>query len=170
MKPLGATTARLKAMLDDPDVAVAILSPPQTATAQQAGLKNLGTAVSVVGPYQSDAGWVLRSWGQANGDTLTRYIQANIEGIRWALNPANRTALTNLLMQRLKQPQDIIEESLKASMDQNGYAPDAQLDMKGFENTLKLRADMLGTWGGSPPPPASKYLDLSYYQKALAGL
>jgi ABC-type nitrate/sulfonate/bicarbonate transport system substrate-binding protein len=170
VKPLGATTARLKAMQDDPDVAVAILSPPQTAMAQQAGLKNLGTAVSVVGPYQSDAGWVLRAWGQANGDTLTRYIQANIEGIRWALNPANRTALTNLLMQRLKQPQDIIEESLKVSVDQNSYAPDAQLDMKGFENTLKLRADMLGTWGGNPPPPASRYLDLSYYQKALAGL
>jgi ABC-type nitrate/sulfonate/bicarbonate transport system substrate-binding protein len=170
VKPLGAPMARLKAMQDDPDVAVAILSPPQTAIAQKAGLRNLGTAVSVVGPYQSDAGWVLRSWGQANGDTLTRYIQANIEGIRWALNPANRTALTSLLMERLKQPQDIIEESLKVSVDQKGYAPDAQLDMKGFENTLKLRADMLGTWGGKPPPPVSKYLDLSYYQKALAGL
>ena len=42
--------------------------------------------------------------------------------------------------------------------------------MTGFENALKLRADMLGTWGGNPPPPASKYLDLSHYQKALAGL
>lgn len=170
VKPLGARMARLKAMQDDPDVAVAILSPPQTAMARKAGLKNLGTAVSVVGPYQSDAGWVLRSWGQANGDTLTRYIQANIEGIRWALNPANRSALTNLMVQRLKQPQDIVEESLKVSVDQHGYAPDAQLDMKGFENTLKLRAELLGTWGTSPPPPASKYLDLSYYQKALAGL
>ena len=170
VKPLGAPMARLKAMQDDPDVAVAILSPPQTAMAEKAGLKNLGTAVSVVGPYQSDAGLVLRSWGQANGDTLTRYIQANIEGIRWALNPANRTALTNLLIQRLNQPQDIIEESLKLSVDQKGYAPDAQLDIKGFENTLKLRANMLGTWGGNPPPPTSKYLDLSYYQKALAGL
>jgi hypothetical protein len=34
---------------------------------------------------------------------------------------------------------------------------------------LKLRADMLGTWGGSPPP-AEKYLDMSYYERALAGL
>ena len=73
-------------------------------------------------------------------------------------------------MERLKQPQDIIEESLKVSLDQNGYAPDAQIDMAGFENALKLRADMLGTWGGNPAPPPSKYLDLSYYQRALAGL
>ena len=27
------------------------------------------------------------SWGKANADTLTRYIQANVEGIRWALDP-----------------------------------------------------------------------------------
>ena len=42
--------------------------------------------------------------------------------------------------------------------------------MRGFENTLKLRAEMLGTWSGNPPPPTGKYLDLSYYQRALAGL
>jgi len=170
VKPLGAPLARLQAMASDPNIAVAILSPPQTAMAQKAGLKNFGTAVSVIGPYQSDAGWVLRSWGEANADTLVRYIQANIEGSRWALNPANRAALTALLVERLKQPPDIIEQSLKVSLDQNGYAPDARFDMAGFENALKLRADMLGTWGGNPPPPASKYLDLSHYQKALAGL
>lgn len=170
VRPFGAPMARLKAMQDDPEVAVAILSPPQNAMAEKVGLKNLGTAVSVVGPYQSDAGWVLRSWGQANADVLVRYIQANIEGIRWALNPANRAALTGLLVERLKQPQDIIERSLAGSLDQQGFAVDAAFDMKGFENTLRLRADMLGTWGGSPPPPASKYLDLSYYQRALAGL
>ncbi len=85
------------------------------------------------------------------------------------MNPANRAALTTLLIEKLKQPQDIIEESLKVSLDQKGYATDARIDMAGFENALKLRAEMLGTWGGNPPPP-SKYLDLSYYQRALAGL
>ena len=34
---------------------------------------------------------------------------------------------------------------------------------------LKLRATHLGTWGGNPPDPA-KYIDLTYYQKALAGM
>ena len=32
---------------------------------------------------------------------------------------------------------------------------------------LKLRAELLGTWGGTPPSP-EKYLDLSYYERALA--
>jgi ABC-type nitrate/sulfonate/bicarbonate transport system substrate-binding protein len=169
VRALGAPLARMQAMQNDPNMAVAILNPPQTAVAQKAGLKNLGLAVSVIGPYQADSGWVLRSWGQANGDTLIRYIQANIEGSRWVFNPANRPALVSLLAERLKQPPDIIEESLKGSLDQNGYAPDARLDIKGFENTLKLRAEMLGTWGGGPPPSPGKYLDLSYYERALAG-
>ena len=40
---------------------------------------------------------------------------------------------------------------------------------EGFRNVLRLRADMLGTWGGKPPAP-EKYLDLSYYDRALKGL
>jgi len=169
VKAIGATHLRIQAMMKDKSIAASILSPPATIPAQRAGLKNFGTAVSVVGPYQSDAGWVLRSWGQANADTLTRYIQANVEGIRWVMNPANRAALTSLLAEKMKQPPEVIEQALQGSLDQKAYATDAQIDMKGFETVLKLRAEMLGTWGGSPPPP-SKYLDLSYYQRALAGL
>ena len=170
VKPVGGTDARLKGLTTDPEAVAGMLSPPQNVMGERAGLKDLGTAVSVIGPYQSDSGWVLRSWGTANADTLVRYIQANVEGIRWALNPANRTALVSLLSERFKLPPDMVEGVLRRSVDQKGFAVDAQFDMKGFENVLKLRADMLGTWGSNPPPPASKYLDLSYYQRALAGL
>ena len=170
VNPVGGTDARLQAMTTNSNAVAGMLSPPQDAMGARAGLKNFGNAVSVIGPYQSDAGWVLRSWGSANADTLVRYIQANVEGIRWVLNPANRAALTSLLSERFKLPPDVVEQVLKNSVDQNGFAVDAAFDVKGFENTLKLRAEMLGTWGGNAPPPASKYLDLSYYQRALAGL
>lgn len=167
--PVGATHLRLAAMLKDKTYSAAMLSPPGSIQAANAGLKDLGSAVSVVGPYQSDGGWVLRSWGKANADTLTRYIQANIEGIRWALNPANRAALTAVVAGRLKLPPDVVAESLKLADDQKGFATDARFDLEGFRNVLKLRADMLGTWGGKPPAP-EKYLDLSYYDRALKGL
>jgi ABC-type nitrate/sulfonate/bicarbonate transport system substrate-binding protein len=121
----------------------------------------------VIGPYQSDGGWVLRSWGQANGDVLTRYIQANIEGIRWALNPANKAAMVAILAERLKLANEVAAESFTFS--QNGFAADSKFDLDGFKNSLKLRAEMLGTWGGTPPAP-DKYLDFSYYQRALASM
>ena len=167
--PVGATHLRLQAMLKDKTYSAAMLSPPGSIQAENAGLRDLGSAVSVVGPYQSDGGWVLRSWGKANADTLTRYIQANIEGIRWALDPKNRAALTAVVAGRLKLPPDVVAESLKLADAQQGFATDARFDLEGFRNVLRLRADMLGTWGGKPPAP-DKYLDLSYYDRALKGL
>ncbi|HEY6255253.1 MAG TPA: ABC transporter substrate-binding protein [Xanthobacteraceae bacterium] len=169
VKAVGGSPQRFAALSKDKTYAAAILNPPFTLQAQDAGLKELGAAIDVVGPYQSDGGWVLRSWAKANEDTLTRYIQANIEGMRFALNPANAPAMSGILAERLKLPPEIAARSLKFVLDKKGFAPDARFDMEGFRNVLKLRAEMLGTWGGTPPA-SEKYLDLSYYQRALAGL
>src|SRR5260370_25567518 len=100
---------------------------------------------------------------------MVRYIQANIEGIIFALSHENKAAMTATIAERLKLPQDIAARSLQLVLDQKGFATDAKFDMEGFRNVLKLRADLLGTWGGMPPAP-DKYLHLSYYQRALAGL
>ncbi len=69
VKAIGATHCASQAMLNDKNIAAAILSPPADHSGAARRSENFGTAVSVVGPYQSDAGWVLRSWGQANADT-----------------------------------------------------------------------------------------------------
>jgi len=167
---VGATHLRLQAMTKDPaNAAAGILSPPLSVTAEDAGLKNMGAVTDVIGPYQSDTGFVLRSWANANGDKLVRYIQANIEGLRWALNPANRAALVEVVAGRLKMTPTVVTRSLQFADAQKAYAVDARIDMEGFRNVLRLRADMLGTWGGKPPAP-DKYLDLSYYDRALKGL
>ena len=169
VKPVGASFLRYQAMVKDKTYAASMLNPPFSMQGLRAGLKDFGSAVDVIGPYQSDGGWVLKNWGQANSDALVRYIQANIEGIRWALNPANKAAMTAIVAERLKLPNDVAAETLQFALDQKGFAVDAKFDMDGFRNSLKLRADILGTWGGTPPA-AEKYLDLSYYQRALAGL
>src|SRR5262249_62061683 len=161
------SSGRLEAMTKEDSVAVWILNPPFSLQAVHGGLKDFGAAVSVIGLYQSDGGWVLRSWGQANGDVLTRYIQANIEGIRWALNPANKAAMVAILAERLKVANEVAAESFTFS--QNGFAVDSKFDLDGFKNSLKLQAEMLGTWGGTPPAP-DKYLDFTYYQRALASM
>jgi ABC-type nitrate/sulfonate/bicarbonate transport system substrate-binding protein len=124
----------------------------------------------MLGPYQSGSTFVLRSWAQANSDTLVRYITAFIEGSRWVRNPANKADVVALLADRLKLPAEVAEQSYKIALDPvSGIVTDARFDLDGFRNTLKLRAEILGTWGGTPPAP-EKYLDFSYYQKALAGL
>jgi ABC-type nitrate/sulfonate/bicarbonate transport system substrate-binding protein len=169
VKGVGATRQRLQAMTSDKAIAAGMLSPPLSLQAARAGFKDFGSAVAVVGPYQSDSGLVMRTWAQVNADTLVRYIQANVQGIRWAFEPTNRAAVVDLLADRLKQPKEAATEMFKHALDQRAYAVDAAFDLDGFRNVLKLRAEMLGTWGGTPPAP-DKYLDFSYYRKALAGL
>jgi hypothetical protein len=48
-----------------------------------------------------------------------------------------------------------------------GFAGDAEVDLKGFENVLKLRAVVEAAWGGKPPV-AARYLDLSFYNQAVS--
>ncbi len=170
VKAVGGTPLRLAAMLKDKSLAAAMLNPPFSINGERAGLKNLGSAVDVIGPYQSGAAWVMRPWAQAHADLLVKYIQADIEGLRWALAPANKQAAIALLAERLKLPQDIVAATYEMAADPaQGFAKDAKFNIDGFRNVLKLRAEMLGTWGGTPPAP-DKYLDFSYYQRALAGL
>jgi ABC-type nitrate/sulfonate/bicarbonate transport system substrate-binding protein len=113
---------------------------------------------------------VLRSWAEANAATLERYLAAYIESLRWVLNPANRAEAVALLAERLKIAADVAEATYdRAAEPVNGLAPDARLDMDGFRNVLALRAEIQGAWGGKAPDP-NRYIDLSYYQRALAAL
>jgi len=170
VKQVGATFRRAEAITQDKTLSASMLNPPFSIRAEKAGLKNMGSAVKTIGPYQATGGFVMRAWAKANEDTLVKYLQAYVEGVRWALDPKNKTEAIGLLAERLKLPEDVAAQSYAIATDAvEGYDKDAQIDLEGFRNVLKLRATHLGTWGGNPPDPA-KYLDLSYYQKALAGM
>src|SRR2546425_9998844 len=171
VRPVGGTPTRLEAMTKDKaNAAAPVLGPPVSFRAAQAGLKDMGAAAKAIGSYQSDGAFVMREWAKANGDTLVRYIRAYLEGRRWALDPKNKVEAIALLADRLKLAPDIAAQSYAVATDPaEGMAKDAKFDMEGFKNVLKLRAEIEGQWGGSPPA-AEKYLDLSYYEKALTGL
>ena len=165
--PVGATPKRLEAMVKDKALVAAILNPPSTINARKAGLKSLGTAVSALGAYQATAAFARRDWAQANIDTLVKYLQAYIEGVRWTLDIKHKPEAISLMVERLKMPADVAEEAYMIAVDpKDGLAKDAALDMEGVKNVLKLR----GQFENGTPAAAEKYIDLSYYQKALAGL
>jgi len=170
VKVVGATFRRLDAIRGDKTIAASMLNPPFSVLAQKAGLKNLGSAVKSVGPYQATGGFVMRAWAKQNEATLVKYLAAYVEGVRWALDPANKEHAIRLLMDRLKLAEDVATAAYTYAVDPaEGFAKDGKVDIEGFRNVLKLRAQHLGTWGGTPPAQ-ERYIDLSYYQKAFAGL
>jgi ABC-type nitrate/sulfonate/bicarbonate transport system substrate-binding protein len=167
VKPVGATIKRLAAMQEDKAVAGTMMNPPFSLLAMKGGMRDLGAAATLIGAYQATGGAVLRSWAKGNPDVLARYLQAYVEGLRWALDPRNKDAAIKLFADNLKLPPEIAAATYAVAADPAaGMARDAGFDLEGFKNVLKLRAD----WTGAAPGAPDKYLDLSYYQKALAGL
>jgi NitT/TauT family transport system substrate-binding protein len=170
VNPVGATGARLAAMKTDKSNVAGIMNVPFNFQARAAGLKDMGTAYTAVGPYQSDSIVVMRDWAGVHRDMVVRYIKAVVEGRRWILDPANKVEATALIVDRLKQAPEIAAQVYAAVTDPaQGFAKDAKLDMAGLSNVLQLRAELEGQWGGHPPPP-DKYVDLSYYSEAMASL
>ncbi len=169
-KSVGATPLRLAAMLEDRTAAAAILNLPFRILAERAGLKNMGEAVGLIGPYLSTAGFVMRSWRLANADLLIRYIQAYVAGLRWATDAANRKEAIGLLTRHLHIEPDVAASAYTiATAPGMGFAKDAVVDLAGLENVLKIRAETEGQWGGKAPDPR-QYLDLSFHARALAGM
>lgn len=173
VNPVGGTGQRIAAMRKDKANAWAgMVSPPLSVQVVKEGaFKSLGSANAVVGEYQADSIVVMRGWAKKNEDVLIRYLRANIEGSRWALDPANRVEVVKLLESRLKLSNELAADVLAAGLDRKagGFAKDLAFNMEGFKTVLTLRAELLGQWGGKPPAP-DKFLDMSYYQKALSGL
>jgi ABC-type nitrate/sulfonate/bicarbonate transport system substrate-binding protein len=164
VRALGGTSIRLDSMTKDKAIAAAIMNPPFSIQAVRAGLKDFGEVATALGAYQGTAVFTLRSWGKANADTLTKYLQAYIEGLRWAFDSRNKPEAVALLARRLNIPDDVAALSYDSTKD--GFDRDGAINMDGVRNVLRLRSEFAG---GKPAAPEN-YLDLSYYQKAVAGL
>ena len=168
LKLAGGTQGRSAAMVANPDLAASMVNPPFSFTVRERGIKSLGRATELAGPYQAQGAFVMRRWAVANASALERYMAAYIEGSRYAMDPANRAEMTQLLVTRFKLPPTVAAQSYDALNTPGfGLAPDARFNLDGFRNVLALRAEIEGQWGGKAPDPA-KYLDLSFYERALA--
>jgi len=167
IKPFGATPQRLIAMREQKDFAGSMLGPPVSLVAKKEGFVSLGSVQQLIGPYQAAGVFTQRAWAKDHRDLLIAFLSAFIESQRWLLNPANKPQVIDLLAAQYHLAPEIAAEDYDISITHpGGFAKDAQFDLRGFENVLKLRAEVEGQWGGHPPSP-EKYYDPSYYQAAL---
>jgi ABC-type nitrate/sulfonate/bicarbonate transport system substrate-binding protein len=167
IKPYGVTPLRLTAMREHKEFAGSMLGPPASVLAKRSGLVSLGSVQDLIGPYQAAGNWAPRKWANDHRDPLVAYLAAFVEAQRWLMDPANRDQVIALLVKESHLPADVAAETYILSMTRpGGYEKDARLDLDGFTNVLKLRAEIEGQWGGHPPKP-EKYYDTSYFDAAL---
>jgi ABC-type nitrate/sulfonate/bicarbonate transport system substrate-binding protein len=170
VKPEGRGGLRYEAMLKNDQNAAAVLNPPFSVLAAQRGMKSMGGLADLLGPYQANGAFVLRSWANAHGALLERYIAAYVESLRAALAPANKGDSIAKLAENLKLAPEVAARTYELLANPSfGFTPDAKFDPEGFRNTLAVRAEIEGQKGNKPQAP-EKYLDLSYYQRAIASL
>ncbi|MFZ0526067.1 MAG: ABC transporter substrate-binding protein [Xanthobacteraceae bacterium] len=164
LNAVGNGTHRLHVLLTDKHNAGAILNLPFSLQAAAQGLHSLGRTTDLLGPYQADGAFVRRAWARDHAEALVNYLAAYIEALRWSLDPKNHAEAVAMLVDKLKLPQDMAEQSLKLIAEPGfGFARDAKFDMAGFKNVLAMRAE---TEGGTPADP-QRYIDLSYYDRAM---
>ena len=162
---VGGWESRYRALLEG-RFAGTLLTPPYTGEALKAGCHLLARADELIPVYQATCGIARGSWARENPDSLTRYIRAYVEATRWCFNPKHRKDCLDLLMKHNGIKRSSAEETLDALLDpKNGLHTGAELNLAGIRAVLELRAEM--GYLSPPVPAAEKYVDLSYYRRAL---
>jgi ABC-type nitrate/sulfonate/bicarbonate transport system substrate-binding protein len=168
---IGTMPKRLQAMRENKQYAATMLGGEFTMRAERDGFRNLGSTRQIIGPYQGPGEIVLRQWARTHADTLERYLAAYIAAQRWMLAPAHKQQVLGVLTSD-SHLSPAVASRIYAGMTSktnSSYEPDARISIPGFENVLKLRAEIEGEWGGKPPS-VYEFYDPTYYRKALAML
>jgi ABC-type nitrate/sulfonate/bicarbonate transport system substrate-binding protein len=162
---IGGVDRRYQALLEG-KVAGTLLLPPFVGNAVARGCHVLARGDQIVSCYQGTVGAAKCSWAEKNRDLLISYIRAYVEATQWCFDIRNRASCLNLLATHNGLEGNAAEETLDALLDSDyGLYPKAELNLAGLKSVLDLRAEM--GYLKQPVPPAEKYIDLSYYDRAV---
>ena len=106
------------------------------------------------------------SWAKNNRDSLIRYIRAYVEATEWCFDSKNRGSCLAVRATHNGIEGKAAEETLDALLDSDyGLYRNAELNLAGLKGVLELRAEM--GYLSEPLPTVAKYIDLSYYDRAI---
>lgn len=164
---LGGTGKRAEALMQDKTVATIVTSPLDLLPRSK-GYRVLANFTDAVGPYQATLYMVSRQWARAHEAELVSFIRAMLEANAWLADPAHRDEAVAVYRKHIPQASEAAAlkswDALLAG-GKDGLQKDGRIDMEGAANVLKIRSEF-----GEPRKELtdpSKYIDESYYRKAL---
>jgi ABC-type nitrate/sulfonate/bicarbonate transport system substrate-binding protein len=143
-----------------------LLRTPFELLAQNRGF-NLLASADALGAYQGTVGVARRSWAREHDAAVVGFIRAYLAATQWLYDRANREIVEAILIANVR---DMTPALAKQSYDllladKGGLSRDLAPDLAGMRTVLRLRSKF-----GSPRKSLTdplKYVDLSYYEKAL---
>lgn len=168
MTPVGGTGERLASILKGEHVG-GLLNPPFSARGLDAGLKVLDTGGEVLKAYQGSSMAASRAWAADHRAELVSFIRGFLKGLQWLSAPDNAAAAADILMRNTPNlTPDTASGQIRGLLGPTGFSAMAALDMAGVDTVLELRSKY-GTPQKALTEPM-KYIDLGYYDEALASL
>ncbi|MBI2772762.1 MAG: ABC transporter substrate-binding protein [Burkholderiales bacterium] len=163
----GGTDRRFAALMEGQHAAT-MLRAPFDIQAKNRGFNQLGTAREVIGPYLGIVGAARRSWALAHPATVTGFIRAYRDSVRWLKQPENRASAEALLQANVAgMTLPLARQSCELMLDaKTGFFSDARLDAQGVRAVMALRS-RLGEPRSVLDDP-SRYIDARYWQAAMA--
>jgi ABC-type nitrate/sulfonate/bicarbonate transport system substrate-binding protein len=165
---LGGTAARAEALMQGKTDGTILTSPLEIAP-EAAGFRRLANAVDAIGPYQAVLGVARRSWAKEHEAQLVGFIRGYVAALGWLADPAHRDEAAAIYRKNLPRASEA--GALKAwdvmLAGPEGFQRKGEIDLAGVRTVLELRSEY-GRPRKSLTDP-SKYIDESYYRKALQG-
>jgi ABC-type nitrate/sulfonate/bicarbonate transport system substrate-binding protein len=163
---VGGWESRYLALLEG-NITATLLTEPFVENALRAGCHLLARDFEMIPSYQGTCGAASRRWAERHPGRLIRYIRAYVEATQWCFQSQNRQACLEIIARHNQLHEHAAEHTLDALLDpKHGLYPKAALNLSGVCAALEVRADL--DYLARPVPTVEKYVDLSYYQKALS--
>jgi ABC-type nitrate/sulfonate/bicarbonate transport system substrate-binding protein len=163
---VGGTAARAEALMQGRTDATILTSPLELAP-EAAGCIRLASAVDAIGPYQAVLGVARRAWAKEHEARLVGFIRGYVAALAWLADPANRDEAVAIYRRNLPRASEAAAqkawEVLLAGPE--GFQKRGEISIAGVRTVLELRSEY-----GRPRKDLSdpsKYIDESYYRKAL---
>jgi ABC-type nitrate/sulfonate/bicarbonate transport system substrate-binding protein len=163
----AATSNDRLAALKSGVIAGAVLVQPFDFQAADDGFRLLARSTDAVREYQFTTLNANRPWAAQNEDALVRLVRAYSGAARWLQDPANKEQAIAILAEATRSKPEHARQTYELFIeDVKALTPDGLLNMPGLTTAIEL----LGEAGNlNPPlPPASKFVDETYLQKARA--
>ena len=165
LEPVGGTVARVKALADRTTSASLINSPLEAGLVAK-GYSDLGSATSLIGPYEGTVGIAKRSWAATHRPELVGFIRAYVRATDWLRDPAHHDDALKTFEAVTKASPEAAEAAYRLLLTgDDGIQVRGKIDMPGVDTVLRLRSEY-GQPHRTLNDPA-KYVDETFYREAV---
>lgn len=141
--------------------AAASMGQPNDFVAVAQGYHRLGIS-NEAGPLVFGVDVVTNAWARTHEDLLVRYLRAMASALRYANDPANDTAMVNLISEVAKTDENVSREILRFYRDPSYrvLSRQGEIDTEAFARLIALEQEygQLPT----PSPDAGRFIDQRY--------